>query len=189
MAVKFLVNRFDFRVLVAGAQGHGAVPLIQGRNTALAGLVRVFHYVLGLSAAADAAARTGHDLHKVVLFSVRLHTLQEATGVGGAVNDRHVEGLAAQIHLGLPYAFISSDRAELEQGSRRRLAGEVGVGGAERSLHHTAGVAEDDAGTGYISPPSARCWGCPPQWAHGRIRADDSDCSHSFLFLSLLISA
>ena len=95
MAVKFLVDRFDLRVLVAGAQGHGAVPLIQGRNTALAGLVRVFHDVLGLAAAADAAARAGHDLHKVVLLSAGLHALQEAAGVGGTVNDRHVEGLAA----------------------------------------------------------------------------------------------
>ncbi len=87
----------------------------------------------------------------MVLLSAGLHALQEAAGVGGAVNDRHVERLAAQIYLGLPYAFISSDRAELEKGSGSRLAGEIGVGGTERGLHHAAGVAKDDAGAGGLA--------------------------------------
>ncbi|WP_430661804.1 [Fe-Fe] hydrogenase large subunit C-terminal domain-containing protein, partial [Gemmiger formicilis] len=34
---------------------------------------------------------------------------------------------------------------QLQQGLGSVLAGEIGVGGTQRRLHHTAGVAEDNA--------------------------------------------
>ena len=117
LAVESLVYFFDLRVFVAGTKGHGAVPLIEGGNAALAGLVGVFHQVLGLSAAADAAAGAGHDLHKVVLLAAFLHPLKESAGIGGAVNHRHPQRQIADFDLGFPHPFVAADRGELQQGS------------------------------------------------------------------------
>lgn len=102
LAVKGLVDLPDLGVFVAGAQGHGPVPPVQGFDAAFTGLVRVFRHVLGLSAAADTAARAGHDLHKVVLFSALFHVGEEAAGISGAVNDGYLERQLPDGHLGLP---------------------------------------------------------------------------------------
>ena len=76
LAVEGLIYRLDFGVFVTGAQGHGAVPLIQGGNAALAGLIGIFQKVLGLTAAADAAAATGPHLPNMVLLSALFHPLE-----------------------------------------------------------------------------------------------------------------
>ena len=134
LTVEFLVDLFDLRVLVAGAQLHGDVPPVKGGNALFAGFVRIPHDVLGLNAA-DVAAGAGHDLHEMVLPAAFLHTLQEGPGVGSAVNHRNLKRLVADCRLSLPHALVPANRGQVQQA----------LGGA------FAGVAEDHARAGGLT--------------------------------------
>ena len=134
LTVEFLVDLFNLRVLVAGAQLHGDVPPVKGGNALFAGFVRIPHDVLGLTGAADAAAGAGHDLHEMVLPAAFLHTLQEGPGVGSAVNRRNLKRLVADCHLSLPHARVPANRGQVQQALGGAFAGDVGIGGAQGSI-------------------------------------------------------
>ena len=151
LSVEGFVDLFDFRIFMAGTKGHGAVPLIERGNAALADLVGIFHEILWLSAAANAAAGAGHDLHKMVLLSAFLHPPEEGAGIGGAVNHGHLQRQLPNFHLGLPHPIIAPNRAEVKQRLRSALTGEILIGCAQSGLHYPTGVAEDDARTGGLA--------------------------------------
>lgn len=112
---------------VADAQLHGDVPPVKGGNALFAGFVRIPHDALGLTAA-DAAA-----------------------GAGSAVNHRNLKRLAADCHLSLPHALVPANRGQVQQALGGAFTGDVGIGGAQGSFHHTAGVAEDHARAGGLT--------------------------------------
>ena len=79
------------------------------------------------------------------------HPLDQSARIGCAVDYGHIKQEAVDFQCSFPDAFISADRFQRIEPPGGRPAGQVGIGCAERSLHHAAGVAEDDTGAGGLA--------------------------------------
>ena len=102
--------------------------------------------LVGLAAAVDAAARTAHDLHEMILLLAVLDHLQQLVGILKAAGDSDAHGGAADIIFGLLDIRHTADSREF--GIVDRLAGDLLHNGTQRRFHHAAGDAEDMAGAG-----------------------------------------
>ena len=69
---------------------------------------------IGLAAAADAAAGTGHDLDHVELLLAADDLVQQDLGVGQAVGHADVDVVVADGHVGLAQALDGADLGELQ---------------------------------------------------------------------------
>ena len=95
LAEILLVHLYNALVLVALSKRHVLVFLV---DCLLAGLDNLEVSVMErLSAAADAAARAGHDLDYVVLALAGPDLFHQFAGVTQAVGDGNVEGKAVEI--------------------------------------------------------------------------------------------
>ena len=72
------------------AKCHLLVSLIQAGNSRLAHLIGILHNILGLSAATDTTAGTGHHFDKMILLTALFHTLDHLTRIGSSVNNGNV---------------------------------------------------------------------------------------------------
>ena len=100
----------------------------------------------GLTAAAGAAAGTGHDLHEVILHLAGAQGLDELAGVLQAAGHGHPDGGALNVEGGFLPAVQTPD---VPEGVRRRIdPGDQVVSRAQSRFHHAAGGAEDHAGAG-----------------------------------------
>ena len=125
------------------AQLPGGILTIEGRCPQARHLLLV---VNRLSAAADTAAGTGHDLHKVVVDSALLQLLDQLGGIAEAVHHRHLQLRAGDFELCFLPAFITP---QLPEGIRIRvLPRHEIVGRPQCRLHHAARGTEDIARTG-----------------------------------------
>ena len=98
-----------------------------------------------LSAAADAAARTGHNLHKVILRFAALNRRNQLAHVAQPVNHRRAHHSAADVKLRF---FPRLHAAHLAEHIRAGVfARHQFEGRAQRRFHHAAGRAEDHACT------------------------------------------
>ena len=137
-----LVDAVESRVEIGGAQ---VTFLVGCKQTVVA-----FRFAAvaggGLTAAADAAVGTRHDLDKVVLHLAAFKLLDEPVGIGKTVCDRNAEGEIARRDLKGLDALKTTDAAFRNGGYRG--GGLVGKNSADDRFGNAAGDAEDDACTG-----------------------------------------
>ena len=128
------------------AQRH---TLVNVPENVAAGLRQLLSVMDRLSAAAGAAAGTGHDLHEIIAGLAFLQRVHQLTGIAQTADHRHA-------HLprsgDLKGSFLPAvHTADSTEGIGIRIpAGDQIIGTAQRSVHHAAGSAEDHrrAGTG-----------------------------------------
>ena len=102
-----------------------------------------------LSAAADAAVRTGHDLDEVEVLFAALDLFDQLVGIAEAVGHGDLQGQITGGHAEGLDALEAADTALGDglQGVGRRAVQHV----ADDRLGHAARDAEDDTGTGVIA--------------------------------------
>ena len=100
----------------------------------------------GLAAAGDAAAGARHDFDEVVVGLAGADVVDEALGVGEAVDDRHADLPAGRGHGGFLDGLHAADFLEVDGGER--LVVELFDRVAEGGFHDAAGRAEDHAAAG-----------------------------------------
>ena len=147
-AVEVTVKSLDFGVFVARAAGHLLVALVEARNAGFAEHVGFVAEGGRLAAAGDAAARAGHHFDEVIEL-VRfacVETADELARIGGAVDDGNVDVVAGDRDGRLLHVLHAAHGGEVIELGRSLFAGQMAVGGAKRSLHDAAGIAEDGAG-------------------------------------------
>ena len=84
----------------------------------------------------------------MVLFFTSLDALNHLPGVCSSVDDSHIDGYAVNFQTGFPQTLVAADGLQIQKGFRGLLPGDIGISGAQRSLHHAAGIAENDTGAG-----------------------------------------
>ena len=142
----FVVDFLDLRVLVGEAEFASGVQEVEVFGADLRHLAA---FVDRLSAAAHAAARTGHDFNKVIEDFLFADCFDQAAGIAEAAYDSDFDGGAGDVDGGFPPAVHAADAVE---GVRFRvLAGGKVVAGAKRRFHDAACGAEDDAGAGALT--------------------------------------
>ena len=150
MAVRFaeelVVKLFDDGILVGLAQLHLLVGVVDGFRAERGDILVVAHEraVDGLTAAVDAAARTGHYLDEVVISLARAHFLHEFARVGESAGDGDFDLCAADVVSGFLDAFRTADFLEIER--FRLFAGHYLADRTQRRLHNAARCAEDESG-------------------------------------------
>ena len=154
--VEFLVEGLDFGVLVASAQRHRRVALVEALDARFArGLRGGVAQVLRLAAPADAPARAGHHFDEVVVGFALLDAFDQLPGRGGAVADRHLDFGPLDVERGLLHvADLFGQPAhglEVVERGGRLFAGDVEVRGAKRRFHHAPGVPEDHTRAGSLT--------------------------------------
>ena len=139
----FLIQLLYKGIFVAEADHRAGIQLAQH----LSALRRQLHAVGdGLSAAACAAAGTGHNLHKIILYSTGLDGAEQLAGISQPTGYRHLKADVSHLHGTLLPAFHAPHGAE-----RVRMGIFTGyqiMGAAQCSLHHTAGGTKDHACSG-----------------------------------------
>ncbi len=143
LAEEVLVERDDVRVLVGFPIGEPFVNLVERFDAFFADFVGG---VIGLSAAADAAAGAGHDLDEVVVAFAFLEAVHHLARVEERMADRDLDFSHAEV-VG---CFLDArEPAHVVEFQRLRLfARNFFVNGAERRFHDAARRAEDCAGAG-----------------------------------------
>ena len=96
----------------------------------------------GLSAAAGAAAGTGHHFHKVILHFAPAQSLDQPPGVAQAADYGHPNGGVGNVEGGLLPAVHTPHILEGIGG--RVLAGDQVIGRTEGRFHDAAGGAENE---------------------------------------------
>ena len=129
------------RILLGAADAQLAIGLVQ----ALAALLLILNGGKGLTAAADAAARAGHDLDEIKMLAV-LHALDDLLGIAQAAGHGDVQHGLAIGNLQLADALAAALSGLLDHIKRR--AGLGGGHAAQHGLGHAAGHAEDHACAG-----------------------------------------
>ena len=133
------IQLVDLGILVGEPGGGGLVDVPQDA----AALFRQLHAVVdGLTAAAGAAAGTGHDLHEVIAYLAPLQGGHELAGVQQAAGHRHGHRSGSgDIELGFLPAVHAPD---IPEGVGVGIsAGDKVVGAAQGRVHDAAGGAED----------------------------------------------
>ena len=141
-----VIQGLYLRVLMGEAHRH---ILVNVPENVAAGLRQLLSVMDRLSAAAGAAAGTGHDLHEIVAGFPLLQSVHQLTGIAQAADHRHTHlPCSGDLKGGFLPAVHTADSTE---GIGIRIpAGDQIVGTAQRSVHYAAGGAEDHrrAGTG-----------------------------------------
>lgn len=99
-----------------------------------------------LSAAAHAAARTGHDFNEVVEHFFLAYRFDQPAGVAKTADHGNLDGGAGDIDRGFSPAVHAADTVKSVR--FRILSCSHVVAGAQRCFHDAAGGAEDHAGAG-----------------------------------------
>lgn len=137
------VERLHVRVFMREAQVCDLVQSVQYRTAAVC---QLFAVVDGLTAAACTAARTCHDLDKVIPDTLFAHGLDQSTGIAQSADHCNMNGRACDVKIGFTPALVTAHIAESI--GRRILAGNHVISGTQRGFHNTAGRTKDHARTG-----------------------------------------
>ena len=138
-----IVDFLYFRILVGETQialGIQKIEILGADCSHLAAFVN------RLSAAAYAAARTGHDFHKVIEDLAFAYCLDQPAGVSETADYGDFDGGASDVDGCFPPAVHAADAVECVR--FRIFSGGHVVAGAERRFHDAAGGAEDHPGSG-----------------------------------------